>query len=525
MKVHRQESWWIAAILAVIATAAFAGSASAQPGSPPGENVNQGMDVLTRGPVHEAFAETVNFNPEPGIIAPRAPREIIEEMPPDQRPDGANVTWIPGYWGWDDERNDYLWISGVWRDLPPGRQWVPGYWGAASQGVQWTSGYWADAGMNEIEYLPQPPESIEVGPNIAAPAINQGWVPGSWMWNQNRYAWRPGYWAAGRANWVWVPAHYVWAPRGYVFSEGYWDYPVARRGVLFAPVYFQQEVYSRPHFAYSPSVVINLAVFSDQLFVRPSYRHYYFGDYYDSRYESSGFFASFSYQSSRYGYDPIYAHRRWENRRDRDWDRRDRDAFAYRRATIDARPPRTLLAQRELGTRGIRSGETRIEAAVSYEQYSKRKESAVRFQKVDNTERQELSQRGRAIQNNRIERQKIETRSVEPRKDDRPARSLESTRARLPKPTVVARPINQLKREQAPPKRHKVPAPDPKVQPRTRSAEERPDARKQAPDNRANPPESRKPDRDSQRGESRDDSRGGSKDKPKKSKGDPKNKS
>ena len=104
-----------------------------------------GVEVLTRGPVHEAFAETITFDPEPGIVAPKAPPADIEEVPPQQRPAGANVTWIPGYWAWDDERNDFLWLSGIWRALPPGRQWVPGYWGQSRQGFQWTSGYWADA--------------------------------------------------------------------------------------------------------------------------------------------------------------------------------------------------------------------------------------------------------------------------------------------------------------------------------------------------------------------------------------------
>ena len=79
--------------------------AFAKPQGP--SDIQPGVQVLTRGPVHEAFAETVTFNPEPGIVAPKAPREIIEEVPPDQRPDGANVTWIPGYWAWDDERNEY----------------------------------------------------------------------------------------------------------------------------------------------------------------------------------------------------------------------------------------------------------------------------------------------------------------------------------------------------------------------------------------------------------------------------------
>ena len=82
-------------------------------------DAGEGVQVLTRGPVHEAFAKTVTFDPEPGIVVPKAPPAAIEELPPDQRPEGANVMWIPGYWGWDDERSDFLWVSGVWRALPP----------------------------------------------------------------------------------------------------------------------------------------------------------------------------------------------------------------------------------------------------------------------------------------------------------------------------------------------------------------------------------------------------------------------
>ena len=159
-----------------------------------------GMEVLTRGPVHEAFAETITFDPEPGIVAPKAPPADIEEVPPLQKPAAANLAWIPGYWAWDDERNDFLWLSGIWRALPPGRQWVPGYWGPTQQGSQWTSGYWADAAASEIDYLPEPPATVEAGPNVAAPTADDIWLPGSWVWQQNRYAWRPGYWTKGKSR-------------------------------------------------------------------------------------------------------------------------------------------------------------------------------------------------------------------------------------------------------------------------------------------------------------------------------------
>jgi hypothetical protein len=467
MSVGMFNQWCVATTLAMMSIGVWVNSAEAMQNSP--GDFQPGVDVLTRGPVHEAFAETVTYNAEPGIVVSATPREIIEEVPPEYRPDGINVTWIPGYWAWDDERNDFLWISGIWRDLPPGRQWIPGYWGQTPQGYQWISGYWADASVHEVEYYPEPPESLEVGPNTAAPARNLVWMPGSWVWYQDRYAWRPGYWAAGRANWVWIPAQYNWAPRGFVYSDGYWDYPVERRGVIFAPVYFHKEVYSRSGYSYSPSIVINLDVFSDQLFVRPRYRHYYFGDYYDTRYRETGFFASFSYQSSRYGYDPIYAHRRWQNRGNHDWDRHDKELFAHRRDVVASRPTRTLLAQRELYSRATRPGDRRIKIAESFDRLAKRQDSPLRFQKVDQTERAQLIGRGRAIQNTRSERYKREAGTREaPNKRTGESWWLTPTRVRLPKPLIVSKPVGQLGPGQAPPKRHRAPALDTKIRPKPR---------------------------------------------------------
>src|SRR2546430_1209833 len=118
--------------LLVLATVGTSGPADAQPppppptpelGGPPPAAV-AGMQVLTSGPLHEAFAEPVVFDPKPSPTIPKQPPPPVEEMPPDQRPQGTNVQWIPGYWSWDDGRNDFVWVSGIWRDVPPGRQWV-----------------------------------------------------------------------------------------------------------------------------------------------------------------------------------------------------------------------------------------------------------------------------------------------------------------------------------------------------------------------------------------------------------------
>ena len=85
-------------------------------------NADSGLEVLTSGPIHEAFAPVITMSPQPGVVAVKAPPEMIDETPPSQRPAGANVAWIPGYWAWDGDRDDYLWITGLWRTIPPNPQ-------------------------------------------------------------------------------------------------------------------------------------------------------------------------------------------------------------------------------------------------------------------------------------------------------------------------------------------------------------------------------------------------------------------
>ena len=419
-----------------------------------------GMQVLTRGPVHEAFAEIITFDPEPGLIVSKAPPTMIEESPPDQRPEGDNVAWIPGYWGWDDDRDDYIWISGIWRDLPPDREWVPGYWSQEGRGFQWSPGYWADASMNEAEYLPKPPHSLENGPNIAAPSQDDYWAPGHWIWQQNRYAWSPGYWVPGRQGWAWIPAHYIWAPGGYVYSDGYWDYAIDYRGVLFAPVYFDNRGYARPGFRYSPSIVINLTVFTDHLFVRPDYDHYYFGDYYAADYQNKGFFASFSFASSHGGYDPIYTQQHWEHRHDADWDHRVRTDFENRRGHEETRPPRTMAAQSKLVTGGAQMKSPAI--AAPFTEVTARKDSPMRFRPVANDERQGIVQSGREVQGFRATRQKLEAAAMEP-PGNRAIKKSAPVKVALPRSPIVSKPVAQL--GNAPPERPKASQAESKVKP------------------------------------------------------------
>ncbi len=446
----------------------------------PAYNDAPGAQVLTRGPVHEAFAGIVSFNPEPGVVVPKTPPGVIEEMPPEERPDGDNVTWIPGYWAWDDERSDFLWVSGTWRALPPGREWIAGYWGNTARGFQWTSGYWADAAARETIYLPAPPATVETGPNIAAPSIDYGWSPGCWVWYSGRYAWRPGYWVQGRADWDWCPAHYVWTPRGYIFVGGFWDYPVERRGVLFAPVYFEAGVNARRGYSYSPRIVIDLGVFSAHLFLRPSYSHYYFGDYYGASYVRGGFYASFSFQSSRHGYDPIYSHQRWEHRQDREWDHRVAASYQYRHDHESARPPRTWAAQRSINPGSADSRQNHLVVATPFEQLAKGAENPIRFQPVARDERQRLAQRGQEVQQNRDQRRTLESK-VAATPDRRVNAVVEPARVQLPRSPIVSKSGNGSGRNSAPPTAPQAPKPDPKFRPQPQSTVRPPNVERATP--------------------------------------------
>lgn len=425
------------------------------------------VQVLASGPIHEAFAEAVALDPEPGIVVPKAPPPLIEEIPPDQKPEG-DVQWIPGYWAWDDERNDYIWVSGIWRTPPPDRQWVPGYWTPVSQGYQWISGYWASVKTKETEYLPEPPESVEVGPSSNAPSPEYTWIPGCWLWQYGRYAWRPGYWAVVHSNWIWVPAHYIWTPRGYIFVGGYWDYTVIHRGVLFAPVYFSPGVYLGLNFAFSPGFVIDLSVFDDALFVRPRYCHYYYGDYYASGYYRRGIYPWFSLHARRVVYDPIYAHQRWIHRNDHKWENGLQTRFRERREQEGLQPPRSFEHRPGPVQAGRPSGRERPTFVVPLNRAGKTKVSTYRFQPMKEKERREFSQREKEVRTYERERQTRETQRPNIT-ESKTSRELAPNREKFSRSPIVDRSSAKAHRKNAPPALYKAPKSNPNVEPLQRS--------------------------------------------------------
>jgi hypothetical protein len=320
-----------------------------------------GGQVLTQGPVHEAFASPVVHDPKAAALVSKQPPDPIQEMPPDQKLAGQRVQWIPGYWAWDTTRNDYLWVSGVWREPPPGTQWVPGYWHTVDAGYQWVPGSWMPASIGPAQgtgqvapqpqatYLPPPPASLEAGPNSPQPGPNVAWTPGYWIWQGGGYAWRPGFWAAVQPNWIWMPPHYVWTPSGYLFVPGYWDLPVANRGLMFAPVYYPQPVYAQPGFVFTPSISIVGSAVTSNLFVSVGTGQYLFGNYYAQANVNVGILPwfSFSFSVGRPAfYDPLFSYYAVVNvRQNPQWIVQVREAYRMRVADVRLRPPVTYAEQ------------------------------------------------------------------------------------------------------------------------------------------------------------------------------------
>src|SRR5262245_48904134 len=75
-------------------------------------NTPNGVEVQARGPIHEAFI-TPTAEPKPTYGVPKKPPAPIEEMPPEEKPEG-NAVWIGGYWAWDDDCGHFLCVS-RWR--------------------------------------------------------------------------------------------------------------------------------------------------------------------------------------------------------------------------------------------------------------------------------------------------------------------------------------------------------------------------------------------------------------------------
>lgn len=395
------------AVLAADYQPVLAQDAGQPPGVPP-EELPAGSEVLAGGPVHEAFAKPVSMDAQAPIVVPQQPPQNLQEVPPPEQPAGAGIVWVPGYWAWDADRNDFIWVSGCWRNAPPNTYWVPGHWLQIDTGWEWIGGFWKPITaqpQQEIEYLPAPPAPIEVEATAAPPLPDQVWVPGCWYWNQGQYSRRRGYWITQQVGWVWVPSHFAWTPRGYIFAQGHWDHDMDNRGVLFCPTFFPRDVRVRAGFVFSPEVCVDLGMLRLNLFVYPRYRHYYFGDYYDAAYGRIGIFPWFKCQTIHTWYDPLFVYDRWHFRQtDPHWAANQARGFQSRQSNRDLRPARTYVGLQAQMARLPENRRSERPLVESVKTYAASQRTPIKFERITTVERQQIAVKAtdvRSLRDNR----------------------------------------------------------------------------------------------------------------------------
>ena len=410
MRQYRSRSAaWVIAFLTATSLGSRQLSAQDTTTTPPATPAQEQPEVLSRGPVHEAFAGPVTMKPQAGLIVPLQPPPNIQEVPPAEKPQGSQYAWIPGYWSWDADRLGYIWVSACWRAAPPNMSWVPGYWVQVSGGWEWIAGYWAPANAREIVYLSAPPTVEDLEPVTVQPSPDMIWVPPCMYWFEGRYIRRAGYWLTAQPNWVWVPSHYVMTPRGYIFAEGHWDYALEHRGVLFAPVYFPPAVYGRVAFTFSPGIVVDLGLLQVSLFAYPRYCHYYFGDYYDSVYLSIGIFPWFESRRYHTWYDPIYEHGRWRHHAEPRWEEHERDEYRRRCDDRNLRPAHTFHEQESRLARLPEPQRHTSQLVQSLEVSVSRRNTSIKFERINTDARQKISKQATAVHTFSDDRNRWET--------------------------------------------------------------------------------------------------------------------
>lgn len=327
----------------------------------------KGMQIENRGPVHEAFA-----NPGASVrgaadtsFAPKAPPPPVPELPPDEKPAGDNVSWIGGYWQWDVEKKDFIWVSGFWRNTPPGRVWSPGEWKVENGQHRYIPGYWKPSNENSWRVdLPEPPKSVEEGPNVPAPHDDAIWIPGHWVFRDEKYVWQPGYWGEVENNMLWNPGQYNYTGSGYRYVPGYWDYCFEDRGLLYAPVYFTEPLWLNPGWRFCPTFGINIGFgggwgcgwggFYNNLFIGPGYGSFWFGNFGGPLWWGSGF-RPWCWGGGRGFYNNCFRQYCWLNRGNPGWRNNIQQNFAARSLGVIPGPSRQLnqnvLARNAAGQR------------------------------------------------------------------------------------------------------------------------------------------------------------------------------
>ena len=142
-----------------------------------------------------------------------------------------------------------------------------------------------------MEYLPQPPAPLDAeGPATPAPSENHLYVPGTWVYRDDRYVWRPGYWYG-------IPAGLGVERRPLPVDPGrlrvhrrLLGLPAGRpRRAVRAGVHPARGLLGPGVRLTRRSYVVREDCLFGAFFCRRGYGSYYFGDYFAPAYASLGF--------------------------------------------------------------------------------------------------------------------------------------------------------------------------------------------------------------------------------------------
>ena len=220
------------------------------------------------GPIHEAFIGKEAGEAILEAVPKKPPEPIVEKKsenrkppasttsgktPIDERQFQEELVWIPGYFAWVKENQDFVWVCGTWRRPPPHHQWIPGEW-LALEGESWVwlPGFWSQEALSQMRPIGETPPD-EIDENVCK-SFNgdQYWVRGYWKFDTQKktYVWHAGRFETFDPNWVYSPAHYVWRSNGYLFIPGFWDWPLEKRGVVYPSTTIHLDEYE--NFLYQP---------------------------------------------------------------------------------------------------------------------------------------------------------------------------------------------------------------------------------------------------------------------------------
>jgi hypothetical protein len=205
---------------------------------------------------------------------------------------------------------------------------------------------------------------------------------------------------------------------------------------------------------FTPSTVIDMDIFTDHLFLRPAYHHYYFGDYYATNYADVGIYPWFAVQARGIAYDPIYVHRGWVHRDDHDWHHHLEDSYRFRTEHVEARPPRTLNLQLDIAARPL-AAEHHLVVAHPLTKVMSRENQPFKFHVVATAEREKLVQHAQDVNKGRTERVAMDTREL-PKTGAAPNAIAAPVKAKLPPTAVVAKKAVAQAPEHAPPPQPEV---------------------------------------------------------------------